>query len=72
MQMTLELKKDTQQKRILELLKSKDEVSLPEIMDLRIGQYNSRIKDLRDQGYDIKNRLKVVNGERLSWYKLWT
>jgi len=70
--MTLELKKDTQQKRILELLKSKDEVSLPEIMDLRIGQYNSRIKDLRDQGYDIKNRLKVVNGERLSWYKLWT
>ena len=62
--------KQTQHEKILSLLKSKHEVSLPEILALGIAQYNARIKELREQGYEIINRTKRVDGVKHSWFRL--
>jgi hypothetical protein len=47
-----------------------EEVALPEILSLRIAQYNTRLKELRSEGYVIKNRTERRDGRVLSWYCL--
>lgn len=46
------------------------EVSLRQILDLRISQFGSRIKELRTLGFCIQNRMEVIGTERRSWYRL--
>jgi hypothetical protein len=76
--------KRTAQDRILELLErhwcdcppadarecrtGRHEVPLPWILDLRIGQYNTRIKELRAQGHRIYNRTEWRGRVRHSWF----
>lgn len=43
-------------------------ISLREIMDMRIGQYNSRLLDLRRAGMNIVNKCKIVDGRQHSCY----
>lgn len=65
--------KNPQTKRLIEAFKSNNNVlSLPEILDIRprIGQYNSRISDLRAMGYVIKNETWWVKGEKHSKFTL--
>lgn len=66
--------KRTQQQRILELLlqgfRQRREIPLPEILALRISQFGTRIKELREAGWDIRNRQDSVEGQRRSWYSL--
>lgn len=64
---------DSQCGMILRLLKSRagEWVPLPEILELGCAQYNTRIKELRDEwGFPIENRTETVNGERHSWFRL--
>lgn len=44
-------------------------VPLPEIMACA-AQYNARIFELREQGYEIENRTEVIAGARHSWFRL--
>ena len=62
----------SQQQKIYNLLKShgNDWVALPEILSLGVAQYNSRILDLRREGYVIENKTQVVRGTKYSWYRL--
>jgi hypothetical protein len=67
----------TQRERILQLLRSHEGqwVSLQAILDLRIGQYNTRIKELRaelrPEALEIENRTaRDDSGSVLSWYRL--
>jgi hypothetical protein len=62
----------TQQQRLLRLLAEAKgaEVSLLDILALRIGQYNARILELRAAGHLIENRTEVKDGARHSWYRL--
>jgi hypothetical protein len=62
--------KSDQQQHIYELLLSKEWVTLPEIMDLRIANYRARISELREQGYHIECETEWVNGVRHSKYRL--
>lgn len=32
-------------------------------------QYNARIKELREEGMEIVNKTKFVNGQKHSWFK---
>ena len=54
-----------QRQRILDLLSSRSGqwISLKEIDDLKIMQYNSRIHDLRKEGYHIENRIETVHND---------
>lgn len=62
----------TQRGRILGVLLAArgGEVGLRQILDLRISQFGTRIKELRDMGFVIVNRQQVVGEERRSWYRL--
>lgn len=62
----------TQQRRILALLErySPNWCPLPEILDLHISQYGTRIRELRQQGFRIENRIEQVGRERHSWFRL--
>jgi hypothetical protein len=64
----------TQCERILQLLESRkgEWVPLPEILDLRIGQYTTRILELRRDGFAIENRTErdPETGEVHSSYRL--
>jgi hypothetical protein len=62
----------TQQKRILTLLNSRPNqwVPLPDILDLHIAQYGTRIKELRADGFQIENKTEWINGARHSWFRL--
>jgi Helix-turn-helix domain len=62
----------TQRDRILALLEAArgQEVSLPEILALRISQFGARIKEARAAGYKIENRIEHINGAVHSWYRL--
>lgn len=65
--------RQTQRDRILSLLRSREGrwVPLPEILDLRIGQYGTRIKELRGIGFEIENRIeRDDSGVVHSWYRL--
>ena len=64
---------DSQCGRILRLLQANAGawVPLPEILALKISQYGTRIKELRDEwGFTIENRIETVNGGRHSWFRL--
>lgn len=63
----------TQRERILALLRSRlgQWVALPEITGLGIAMYPPRIKELRDAGHDIENRLEHLDdGSIHSFYRL--
>jgi hypothetical protein len=61
----------TQGERLIDLLKTKEWVSLPAILDLRIAKYTSVISDLRKHGYVILNRNEEgADGIVHSWYHL--
>jgi len=60
----------SQRARILQLLLSAPEITLPAILDLRISQFGSRIKELRGAGFDIRNRTERMDGIVRSWYRL--
>ena len=46
-------------------------VPLPDILALGVAQYNTRIKELRDNwGLQIENRTEIIAGERHSWFRL--
>jgi Helix-turn-helix domain len=64
--------RETQRARILHLLIEANGswVSLTDILDLRIGQYNARLWDLRRSGHTIENRTEKVDGAVHSWYRL--
>jgi Helix-turn-helix domain len=59
----------TQRSRILALLIAARGgwVSLPEILDLRISQYNVRLMELRGMGFRIENRREA---QRKSFFRL--
>lgn len=44
-------------------------VSLKEILELGIAQYNARLFELRREGLLIENKTKKVNGQIQSWYR---
>ena len=60
----------TQRQRLRELFTKNPNVwiGLPQILDMKIAQYNSRLSELRDDGMFIQNRIKTVNGQRHSWF----
>ena len=60
----------TQQGRILSLLQSRESVSLPDILDLRIANYRARISELRQQGHQILCETTEVGKIRHSCYRL--
>jgi hypothetical protein len=62
----------TQEERILAVLSANfgRDVPLPEILALRIAQYNARIKGLRSRGYDIRSRSEWEGRERHTWFRL--
>ncbi len=61
----------TQAERILTLLRSREWVSLSDILDLRVAKYSSRITELRHRGYVILNRKEeATDGTVHSWYHL--
>jgi len=63
--------KNTQHLKIIALLKAnKGWVSLPQILSLGVAQYNARIYELRQEGYDIQNKVQTVDGVKHSWFKL--
>jgi hypothetical protein len=61
-----------QRERILELLKNRqgEWVARPAILALGVAQYNSRLLDLRREGYIIENRIEKRDGVIHSWYRL--
>jgi hypothetical protein len=62
---------DTQRSDILDLLQSARGgwVPLRAIADIA-RQYNARIFELRGLGFQIKNRIREVGGQRHSWFRL--
>jgi hypothetical protein len=60
----------TQADRLLRLLESKEWVTLPEILDLRIACHTRRISELREQGHDIECEKTWVNGVQHTRYRL--
>jgi hypothetical protein len=60
----------SQRARLIRLLLSAPEIGLPSILELQIAQFGARIKELRDLGFDIKNRTASINGQTHSWYRL--
>lgn len=62
----------TQRARILQVLLEArgQEVPLADILDLRIGQYGSRLLELRRLGFKIRNRTQTIDGRRHSWFRL--
>jgi len=63
-------KRQSQQDRILALLQSKEWVTLPEILNLRIASFTRRITSLRRAGWVIETEVTQVGRERHSRYKL--
>lgn len=61
----------SQRSKILGLLVSArgDWVSLVEVKECA-AQYNSRIYDLRRLGFRIENKIREIEGKRLSWFRL--
>ncbi len=61
----------SQRERLLFLLQEHGGwVDLRSILELRIAQYSARIKELRDAGYRIENRIERRNGRIYSWFRL--
>ena len=63
--------RNSQATRVLNLLLSKEWVTLPEIMDLRIANYRARISELRRKNYNIVNRTeRTPDGTLHSFYRI--
>lgn len=62
--------RNSQCERVLALLKSKEWITLPEILDLRIANYRARVSELRQEGFDIECELKVMDGEHHTRYRV--
>jgi hypothetical protein len=64
--------RSTQRGRLLALLvrARSTEVSLPEILNLKISQFGARIKELKAMGFKITNRQESRDGQRHSFYRL--
>lgn len=63
--------KTTQHERILKTLDLGGWVECSRLVyDSRCLQYTARIKELRDMGYKIENRVEIVNGEKHGFYRL--
>jgi hypothetical protein len=63
----------SQTARIVALLRGRSPnwVPLPEILNLRISQYNARLYQARHQwGLNIESRVEIVDGEKHSWFRL--
>lgn len=62
---------ETQRERILSLLMEKpgEWIPLYRILDLRIGQYGTRIKELRASGHKIENRKEWEGRSCHSWFR---
>jgi len=60
----------TQRHRLLTLLLSRSEVPLPEILDLGIAQYGTRILELRRLGFRITNRRERRGRKTYSYFRL--
>jgi hypothetical protein len=60
----------TQRARLLGFLRDGEWHSLPEILDLKIAKYGTRIKELRELNFQIENRTETIDGERHSWFRL--
>lgn len=56
--------------RLLELFERhrNEEISLTRILDLRIAQYNTRIRELRAAGHVIENRTEWEGSVKHSWF----
>ena len=63
-------RRKSQADRVLNLLRSKEWVRLPEILDLRVANYTARLSDLRKQGYTIECVKENVRGELHTRYRL--
>lgn len=63
---------NAQQTRIFRLLErhAPDWVPLPQVLALGISQYGARIKELRDAGHQIENKVEQCGKERHSWFRL--
>lgn len=64
---------NSQSLRILKVLQRYEGnwCGLNELMDLRIASITRRISDLRQQGYDIRNKKETQeDGTIYSWYRL--
>ncbi len=64
--------RSTQRDRLYTLLygRRNEWVALPQILELRIAQYGTRLKELRELGADIRNRKEAKDGTVHSWYML--
>ncbi len=60
----------TQNQKLRELFESREGqwVPLPNILLLGIAQYGTRIFELRREGMNIKNKTKMIDGTKRSWY----
>lgn len=61
-----------QQSCVLKLLQDRwpSRVPLPDVLSLGVAQYNARILELRELGYDIRNEIEWHDGIRHSWFRL--
>jgi hypothetical protein len=61
-----------QKEKILALLKKYEGewVPLPSILALGVAQYNTRILELRREGFKIANRTEREGMRRISWFGL--
>ena len=44
-------------------------IELPAILKLGVAQYNARIKQLRDEGYVIENKVEWQGRVKKSWFR---
>lgn len=60
----------TQRKRLRELFEARplQWISVVEIFKMGILQYNARLHEIKREGMDIINRVKIVNGQHHSCY----
>lgn len=61
----------TQRQRLKNLFESRPNewIPLPDILRMNIAQYGARIKELRDEGMNIENTSRFVEGARHSWFR---
>lgn len=63
--------RNSQCERVLALLKSKEWVTLPELLDLRVANYRGRISDLRLEGFRIDcEKQRMADGILHTKYRL--
>jgi len=44
-------------------------IPLYDILSMGIAQYNTRIRELRQEGMIIQNRIKIIYGTKTSWFR---